>query len=193
MGSLELRPEKGRASSWMMLMVLGGASIAVMMPLALVFAAWLGPCGLSFVFALCASALGMMWVGWTRYQLAINQPKPVLTLGSDRIVVGQPIEVSWRFEEGGDRVRGVKLQAIGRETIRHNQPNEGTRERHDAQRVDIAFGSGSTGGGQLLLPERALPTFRAGPVQFDWRLEMSGTLDDDGQLDQRFDIVVHPC
>lgn len=193
MGSLELRPETGRANSWMMLVLLGGGAIAVMMPLALVFSAWLGPCGLSFVFVLCAGSLGGMWVGWSRYQLALNQPKPILTLDADRIVVGQPISVSWRFEEGGERVKGVKLRAVARETIRHNQPNEGTRERHDAYVHDIGFGSGPTGGAQLLLPARAMPTFQVPMMRLDWRIEMSGTTSDGAALDQRFDIVVYPC
>lgn len=192
MAEIELRPESSRASSWMMLVLVSGFALVVMVPLALVFAAVLGPFGLGFVFLLCAGALGMMWTGWERHKRAMNQPKPVLTLDTAKIVPGKPVTIGWRFEDGAERVKSVKLEAIARETIVHNMPNEGTKERHDALRHSIGFGSGPTGGGQLVLPARAMPTFRAGVIRLDWRIEMSG-MTDDGPLDQRFEIEVHPC
>jgi len=99
--------------------------------------------------------------------------------------------IPWREFDTGQEPAEL-LWAIGREIISHDMPNEGTVERHDAHRYPVGFGAGPDGGGTLELPARAMPSFSAGPVRLEWRLQMTGTTDGD-PIDQRFDIEVVPC
>ncbi len=190
--SVELKAERRREESWLGLATLAGLGVLVLVPCMVLFAAALGPFGLGFLALLALACMGMVGIGLKRHQQSKDQPRPVLTLGAERIVPGLPVSVDWRFDKGADTVRSVKLEAVAREWISHNMPNEGTVERRDVLRVQVGFGAGPTGGGELLLPDRAMPSFTAGSTRLEWRLELTGT-STIGPIDQRFEIQVLSC
>ena len=192
MADVELHPETGREDSWRILIGVAVLLELILVPCMVCFAAALGPFGLGFLGLIALGALGGAGMGVQRLQVAGRQPRPVLTVSTDSFVAGSTIEVGWRFTQGAERVKSVRVEAIARETIEYDGAIDGMVERSDVCRVPIGFGSGPTGGGQLALPKRVMPSFKAGRAKLTWRIQMTGKTDAE-DLDQRFDIEVLPC
>ena len=192
MAEIEVQAETERQKSWILVAV-GGFVIAGLLVACMVGGtAFLGSPGLFFVGAIALFAGTFGAIAAARARASLRQPSAVLILAKPSFKCGESHSIRWRITRGANRVRGVRAETVAREIVFLRKPVEGIVERQEARRIPIGFGSGPAGSGQLDIPRRAMPTFRAGAAQIEWYIELSGKIGDT-DWDQRFPIQVDPC
>lgn len=141
--------------------------------------------------------VGLLMIGYVFYSaLAIFNPRPELTLSSGAIVLGQTIEMAWRFSGQSSSIQRLRIFLEGQEHARYRRGTSTYTDKEtfaelplidSASFIDIGNGRGS-----LSIPADTMHSWDGGNNQIVWSLRVKGEIAWWPDVDETFVIQILP-
>lgn len=143
-------------------------------------------------FALVGAAL-LVGVGYSL--MALNNPRPVLTLARSILRLGESVDVRWKFSGAINRISSVDVRLEGREIATYRRGTSTYTDKHVFERFEIARVTSMmdilSGQAILHLPARSAPSFRSANNRIEWVLIIHGDIPFWPDVKEEFTIDVY--
>jgi hypothetical protein len=141
--------------------------------------------------------IGLGLLGMVLYQfLAMFNPRPRLTLSSDRIPLGGAAEVCWSFSGQARRIREFTLMLHGVEEARYRKGTNTCTDRNTFCELELCRTSdmAEIASGQIgfVLPQDTMHSFEAENNKILWTLDLHGDIKGWPDVKESFKINVAP-
>jgi hypothetical protein len=152
-------------------------------------------CVVLFLIPFALVAVGLL-VNIPYQLLAAWNPRPQLVLEPGPLRVGRSSRLSWRFVGAASRLRSLSIVLEAAESASYRQGTRTQTARSTFYREtlfstvhpsEIAHGEVT-----VTLPPRTMHSFAAGHNKVEWKLTLSGTIDNWPDVNETFELAVAP-
>lgn len=140
--------------------------------------------------------LGICW-GVFHFFLALFNPKPVLSLPTDAVRLGEPFDVAWDMMGNVSRVSQLRIGLVGEEIARYRRGtdtvtvNETFAELVFCDTTDTEIMR--AGAASIVVPPDVMHSFKANSNEVQWKLKVQGDIPKWPDIDDEFNMVIWPA
>lgn len=134
-----------------------------------------------WIFFAVFGAVGVATACGTVYQLlALFNPRPIITVNSAEIPLGETLEASWRFSGSAHCIDKLTLTLEMREEATYRRGTRTYTDKETVYKTTLyeSFGIGRVASGSCaqILPGNAMPTFEASNNKVIWELKLQASI-----------------
>lgn len=128
--------------------------------------------------------------------LELFNPRPILTLPTDAVRMGEPFDLAWDMVGHVSRVRRLRISLRGEEAATYTRGTDMTTEREvfdelilcdTKERREIAGSAAS-----IVIPMDTIHSFVAKHNKVEWTLQVEGDIPRWPNIDDTFEVVIWP-
>ena len=141
--------------------------------------------------------VGLFLVGVAVQQaMALSNPRPIITVRSSTIPLGDDLEVTWEIEGRLEKLRRLSIELEGREEATYRRGTSSVTDREVFAMIGVvqqlAPAIQGVGKGRVTIPERSMHSFDAPNNKIVWVLRVRGEVPSWPDSDDEFPVTVVP-
>jgi len=153
--------------------------------------------GCIWVFLAVFGLAGLMLLISVPYTfLAMFNPRPVLTMDSSSLALGESTRLSWSWSGGAKRIDRLRISLEGQEEATYRRGTDTHTDKHLFARIEVLDTPHSVeigrGSAELVIPADTMHSFESSNNKIVWRLKVQAEISRWPDVGEEHKLVVQP-